>query len=191
MLLVCVFIAAFVLTFHTIAKNLSVFAAGLVLILAVAAVLFSARYYVPTTYLVVALLMSFILSAIFSYALEGRERQFIKRTFSQYMDKTIVEHVLQNPDIVRPGGKKARVTVLFADIAGFTTISERNTPEDTALMLHRVLNELTEVVIEEKGWWTNISGIVSWHSGARLSKLRRTRSTPAGARSSSSRPSAG
>ncbi len=151
MLLVCVFIAAFVLTFHTIAKNLSVFAAGLVLILAVAAVLFSARYYVPTTYLVVALLMSFILSAIFSYALEGRERQFIKRTFSQYMDKTIVEHVLQNPDIVRPGGKKARVTVLFADIAGFTTISERNTPEDTALMLHRVLNELTEVVIEEKG----------------------------------------
>ncbi|HOD75875.1 MAG TPA: adenylate/guanylate cyclase domain-containing protein, partial [Syntrophorhabdaceae bacterium] len=85
------------------------------------------------------------------YALEGRERQFIKRTFSQYMDKTIVEHVLQNPDIVRPGGKKARVTVLFADIAGFTTISERNTPEDTALMLHRVLNELTEVVIDEKG----------------------------------------
>ncbi len=151
MLLVCVFIAAFVLTFHTIAKNLSVFAAGLVLILAVAAALFSGRYYLPTTYLVVTLLMSFILSAIFSYALEGRERQFIKRTFSQYMDKTIVEHVLQNPDIVRPGGKKARVTVLFADIAGFTTISERNSPEDTALMLHRVLNELTEVVIDEKG----------------------------------------
>ncbi len=41
--------------------------------------------------------------------------------------------------------------MLFADIAGFTTISERNTPEDTALMLHRVLNELTEVVIAEKG----------------------------------------
>jgi len=151
MLLVCFFIAAFVLTFHTIAKNLSVFAAGLVLILTVAAALFSGRYYLPTTYLVVTLLVSFILSAIFSYALEGRERQFIKRTFSQYMDKTIVEHVLQNPDIVIPGGKKARVTVLFADIAGFTTISERNTPEDTALMLHRVLNELTEVVIEEKG----------------------------------------
>ncbi len=151
MLLVCVFVAAFVLTFHAIAKNLSVLAAGFVLILAAAAVLFSSRYYLPTTYLVVTLLMSFILSAIFSYALEGRERQFIKRTFSQYMDKTIVEHVLQNPDIVRPGGKKARVTVLFADIAGFTTISERNSPEDTALMLHRVLNELTEVVIDEKG----------------------------------------
>ena len=95
--------------------------------------------------------MSFLLSVAFSYAVEGRERQFIKRTFSQYMDKTIVDYVLQNPELVKPGGKKAHVTVLFADIAGFTTISEQNTPEDTALMLHRVLNELTEVVIEEKG----------------------------------------
>jgi len=151
MLLVCLFIAAFVLTFHTIVKNLSAFVAGCLLIVAVAAVLFSLRYYLPTTYLMVTLIVSFILSVAFSYGLEGRERQFIKRTFSQYMDKTIVEHVLQNPDIVKPGGKKARVTVLFADIAGFTTISERNSPEDTALMLHRVLNELTEVVIEEKG----------------------------------------
>ncbi|MDD3846665.1 MAG: adenylate/guanylate cyclase domain-containing protein [Syntrophorhabdaceae bacterium] len=151
MLLVSLFIAAFVLTFHTIAKNLSAFAASSILILGIAAALFSRQYYLPTTYLMVTLILGFILSAAFSYALEGRERQFIKRTFSQYMDKTIVEHVLQNPDIVKPGGKKARVTVLFADIAGFTTISERNSPEDTALMLHRVLNELTEVVIEEKG----------------------------------------
>jgi len=151
MLLICLFIAVFVLTFHTIVKNLSAFVASAVLIMGIAAALFSHHYYLPTTYLMVTLIFSFILSVAFSYALEGRERQFIRRTFSQYMDKTIVDHVLQNPDIVKPGGKKARVTVLFADIAGFTTISERNSPEDTALMLHRVLNELTEVVIAEKG----------------------------------------
>ncbi len=151
MLVICLFIVSFVINYHTIVKNLSAFAGTSVVVIGVAAVAFSQRYYLPTTYLMLTVIVSFILSVAFSYALEGRERQFIKRTFSQYMDKTIVDYVLQNPDIVKPGGKKARVTVLFADIAGFTTISERNTPEDTALMLHRVLNELTEVVIEEQG----------------------------------------
>ncbi len=151
MLAICTFIVVFVLTYHTIIKNLSALAACCVVIIGAAAALFHQAWYLPTTYLLVCLMASFILCVAFSYASEGRERQFIKRTFSQYMDKTIVEYVLQNPDIVRPGGKKVRVTVLFADIAGFTTISERNTPEDTALMLHRVLNELTEAVIDEKG----------------------------------------
>ncbi len=151
MLLISVFIVIFVLTYHTITRNLSAFTASFIVIVSLAALLFRGTHYLPTTYLLVCLMTSFILSVAFSYASEGRERQFIKRTFSQYMDKTIVEYVLQNPDIVKPGGKKARVTVLFADIAGFTTISECNSPEDTALMLHRVLNELTEVVIDEKG----------------------------------------
>lgn len=151
MLLICVFIISIVINYHSIGKNLSAFIGTSVVVAGIAAVLFSHQHYLPTTYLMVTVIVSFLLSVAFSYAVEGRERQFIKRTFSQYMDKTIVDYVLQNPEIVKPGGKKAYVTVLFADIAGFTTISEQNTPEDTALMLHRVLNELTEVVIEEKG----------------------------------------
>jgi adenylate cyclase len=151
MLIICVFIISVVINYHTIGKNLSAFIGTFIIVVVIAAILFLRQYYLPTTYLVVCVVVSFLLSVAFSYAVEGRERQFIKRTFSQYMDKTIVDYVLQNPEIVKPGGKKAYVTVLFADIAGFTTISERNTPEDTALMLHRVLNELTEVVIEEKG----------------------------------------
>ncbi|MEN6616655.1 MAG: adenylate/guanylate cyclase domain-containing protein [Syntrophorhabdus sp.] len=151
MLAICFFFVTFVLSFHSLMKNLTALIAGSIIITGLAAILFINRYYLPTTYLMTAVILSFVEAMAFSYASEGRERQFIKRTFSQYMDKTIVEYVLQNPDLVKPGGKKARVTVLFADIAGFTTISERNSPEDTALMLHRVLNELTEVVIEEKG----------------------------------------
>ncbi len=151
MLLICVGIVSFVINYHTVYKNLSAFAGAFLFVIGIAALLFSLRYYLPITYLLATVIVSFLLSVAYSYAIEGRERQFVKRTFSQYMDKTIVDYVLQNPEIVKPGGKKARVTVLFADIAGFTTISERNTPEDTASMLHRVLNELTEIVIEEKG----------------------------------------
>jgi adenylate cyclase len=98
-----------------------------------------------------SLISSFIVSIAYSYATEGKERRFIKKTFSQYMDGTLVEHVLGNPQLIKPGGQKRRVTVFFADIAGFTSIAERVSPEDIARILHTILNTLTEVIIERKG----------------------------------------
>ena len=83
-----VFIVSFVINYHTILKNLSAFAGTSLMVIGIAAVLFSHQYYLPTTYLMVTVTVSFLLSVAFSYAVEGRERQFIKRTFSQYMDKT-------------------------------------------------------------------------------------------------------
>jgi len=47
--------------------------------------------------------------------------------------------------------KNKRVTVFFADIAGFTTIAEKTPPEEVASMLHRILNSLTEVIISKDG----------------------------------------
>jgi adenylate cyclase len=151
MLLIALFICAFVLFYHAAAKNLAVFLGTFFIILGATSLLFLNACYFPVVYPVVALVISFILSVAFSYAAEGKERIFIRRTFSQYMDKTLVDHVLQNPEIIKPGGKRLWVTVFFADIAGFTTISEQNPPEETARMLHIVLDSLTEVVIEEKG----------------------------------------
>lgn len=151
MLLIAFFICAFVLSYHAIVKNLAVFLGTFFVILGATALLFLNACYFPVVYPVVTLVISFILSVAFSYAAEGKERIFIRRTFSQYMDKTLVDYVLQNPEIIKPGGKRLWVTVFFADIAGFTTISEQNPPEETARMLHIVLDSLTEVVIEEKG----------------------------------------
>ncbi len=151
MLLIASFICAFVLFHYTIVKNLALFLGTFFVILGTTSLLFLNAFYFPVVYPVIALVISFILSVAFSYAAEGKERIFIRRTFSQYMDKTLVDHVLQNPEIIKPGGRRLRATVFFADIAGFTTISEQNPPEETARMLHTVLDSLTEVVIKEKG----------------------------------------
>lgn len=98
-----------------------------------------------------ALLISLIVSITYSYVTEGKERRFIKNTFSRYVDKTIVDYLLDHPYLIAPGGQKKRVTVFFADIAGFTSISERISPEETAKMLHGVLNAFTEIVIANQG----------------------------------------
>lgn len=114
-------------------------------------ILFKLSFYMDFLPIFTVLIFSSIISLIYSYATEGREKSFIKKTFAQYMDRRIVEYLLNNPELISAGGQKKTVTVFFADIAGFTSISEKLTAEETALMLHRVLNRLTEVVIKNYG----------------------------------------
>jgi adenylate cyclase len=151
MLLICVFIAYSVLKHHSMYINLSIFIISLIVIVTIIASLFKNSLYINIIPPLVSLVFSFIISVAYSYAVEGKERLFIKRTFSQYMDKKIVDYLLQNPSLIKPGGQKRRVTAFFADIAGFTTIAEKHSPEDTAMILHRVLNSLTEVIIQNGG----------------------------------------
>ncbi|WP_054696025.1 adenylate/guanylate cyclase domain-containing protein [Geotalea toluenoxydans] len=92
-----------------------------------------------------------IASVAFSYATEGKERRFVRRAFAQYMDETLVDYLLQNPDLIKPGGQRRRVSVFFADIAGFTTIAERLPAEATAKILHTALNTFSEVIIRNHG----------------------------------------
>jgi len=151
MLVIVMTTSYFVLSHHSLAKNLAVFAILFIAVIAICGILFSSSYYFPAVYPVVALIVSYIAATVYSYASEGRERLFIRKTFSRYMDKKIVDYVLQHPDIIKPGGQRTRITVSFADIAGFTTISEQSTPENVSMILHAVLNALTEVIISEQG----------------------------------------
>jgi adenylate cyclase len=151
MLLASLSITFVVLRFHSLAVTVPAFAGALLAMLFMPAALFRSGLYLHIIFPSLALVAGFILSAAYSYATEGRERRFVRRAFSQYMDERVVKHLLENPDLIQPGGQKKRVTVFFTDIAGFTTISERLPAEETAGMLHRVLNELTEVIIARGG----------------------------------------
>lgn len=151
MLLICFFVTYGVLHSHSITANLSVLMGALCVVLLIPAIFFNHAFSMNIISPLVSLITGFIVSTVYSYATEGKERRFIKKTFSQYMDGTLVEHVLGNPQLIKPGGQKRHVTVFFADIAGFTSIAERVSPEDIARILHTILNTLTEVIIERKG----------------------------------------
>lgn len=151
MLLICFFISYSVLRRYSLLINLSLFIISLSIILLITAVLFKNALYMNIIPPVVSLMMSFMISVAYSYAIEGKQRLFLKRTFSQYMDKRIADYLLENPSLIKPGGQNKRLTVFFADIAGFTSISENTSAEKIATMLHRVLNSLTEVIIQNNG----------------------------------------
>lgn len=150
-LLISFFIPLSFLRHYSIKFNLFVFLSVLIFLFAVEVILFRHSVYMEFLPSLTTLVFTSIISLLYSYAVEGRERSFIKRTFTQYMDQKIVEYLLSNPESIAPGGHKKFVTVMFADIAGFTSISEKLTAEQTAMMLHRVLNRLTEVVINHGG----------------------------------------
>jgi len=151
MLAISVTVTASVLRYHSLSTSTAVFSTAVLTALAVPALMFTYGLYLKVIPALIDAVLSFAVSAAYSYAVEGRQRRFIKRTFDQYMDRTLVEHVLENPELIRPGGRKKRVTVFFADIAGFTTLAEQLPPEEAAMILHGIFNAFTEVIIRNRG----------------------------------------
>ncbi len=151
MLLISFFITFTVLKRHSFLINLTLFLVTFSIILLVTVFLFKIAIYVKVIPTITSLILSFMIVVAYSYATEGRQRVLLRKTFSQYMDKNIADYLLENPALIKPGGQKKRVTVFFADIAGFTTMSEKTTPERIANVLHSILNSLTEVIILNQG----------------------------------------
>jgi adenylate cyclase len=99
----------------------------------------------------VALGLSFALAAAYSYATEGRQKLYIRRMFGQYMSETVINHLLEHPEKLQLGGERRRVTLFFSDLAGFTTISERLSPETVVSLLNDYLSRMTEIILDEAG----------------------------------------
>ncbi len=82
--------------------------------------------------------------------LEARVQQ-IRQTFEQYVVPRVVDKLLSDPDSVRLGGVRREVTVLFADIRGFTSFSENLEPERSVEVLNRYLTLVADAIFSEEG----------------------------------------
>lgn len=82
---------------------------------------------------------------------EEENVKFIRTTFSKFVSQDVVEELLNNPDAITLGGSRKEITVFFSDVRGFTTISERLTPEELVHLLNEYLSEMTELIIDYRG----------------------------------------
>jgi adenylate cyclase len=98
-----------------------------------------------------ALGFAFILAAAYSYATEGRQKLAIRRMFAQYMSEKVINHLLLHPERLKLGGERRHVTLFFSDLAGFTSLSERLSPEEVVSLLNDYLSRMTDIILEEEG----------------------------------------
>ena len=87
----------------------------------------------------------------YKYLIEGRKKEKIQTAMSKYISKDVMKNVVQNIDSIKLGGKRAEVTVLFADIRGFTSISEQLSPVEVTKILNEYFSELVPIIEEHKG----------------------------------------
>jgi adenylate cyclase len=87
-------------------------------------------------------------------AVEGalaRDRAFIRNAFAKYVSKKVVDELLRHPDLLHLGGEERVLSVMFTDIADFTTLAEQMAPHALVRLLNAYLTEMTTIVQEEGG----------------------------------------
>ena len=113
--------------------------------------MFYKHYDMPFLSVVLALAAAFIYVTVYKAVLEGREKKWIKNTFGQYLSPKVVEIITKDPSMLKLGGEKRDMTAMFCDIASFTTISEKLTPEQLTAMLNTYLSGLTDEILKHDG----------------------------------------
>jgi adenylate cyclase len=79
------------------------------------------------------------------------EKARLRDTFQHYLDASVMEQVLANPEKLKLGGERKELSVLFSDIRGFTTLSERMTPEQLVAFINQYLTPMTDIVFTNGG----------------------------------------
>ena len=94
----------------------------------------------------VALALTFGTAATVEYITEGKQRRLMRAAFDKYMSSEVVEEIMRHPEAIKLGGEQREISILFSDIAGFTTISEKMSPEDLVALLNRYLSAMTTII---------------------------------------------
>ena len=93
-------------------------------------------------------------AAIVSYRFffEEKEKRRVRGAFQQYMAHSLVSQLLDHPELLQLGGQEKELSVMFADIRGFTSISEGLAPSMLVELLNQYLSEMTDTIF--KNWCT-------------------------------------
>ncbi len=128
----------------TVAAFISLTAASLLLF-------FYSSVIIATATPILQIGLTFTIIITYRVLTEQKEKKYIRQTFSKFVSKSVVDELLRYPDKLKLGGDKRNMTVLFSDIRGFTSLSEKLTPEQLVEHLNVYLQTMTDIVIKYNG----------------------------------------
>jgi adenylate cyclase len=117
----------------------------------VAQLLFNAGWIVSVVYPLTALVLSAVGSLAVQLVTEAFERVRAVDLFARFVPEDVVDQVLASADGLRLGGVQREGTVMFTDLRGFTSFSEKLTPSQVIDVLNHYLSEMSDAILDNGG----------------------------------------
>ena len=133
-------------------NGLLIIFAGMLLILGFSIYAFGAwNFWMPPILVCAGLPLIYTGNVLTQYVMEVREKRWLRHAFGRYVAPEVVEIISSQPERLKLGGEELEATVLFADLAGFTTVSESMTPVEVIGLLNEFFTPMTQITLEHKG----------------------------------------
>jgi len=86
------------------------------------------------------------------YLIEARQRKWISSVLGKYVSDSVAKEIMEKgEEALKLKGTKKTITILFADVRGFTAMSEKMNPERVVSILNRYLSRMTDIVFKHNG----------------------------------------
>jgi adenylate cyclase len=123
-------------------------------------VAFDKGYVLNLLYPLLLLPTAYVGNIVYIVVTEQRDKRFVKELFGRYISPQIAQEIVTRADAgdLHLGGEQRDVSVLFADIRNFTTISEQLSPEDVVKMLNTYLSVVADAVVQNDGIVNKFAG---------------------------------
>lgn len=112
---------------------------------------YSMGYWLPVVFLFISVALAMTGTLVLNYAMEGRQKRFIKGAFKQYLSPVVIEELVQHPERLKLGGELRELSIFFSDVRGFTGISERLSPVGLTALLNDYLTAMTDIIYAHGG----------------------------------------
>jgi adenylate cyclase len=126
-------------------------AAGLLALAGIVGEAFGAALLLPVLPAAIALMGSAGLANRIMHAASNRTRALLRKSFEHYLPPTVIAQMLEADTLPKLGGERRELSVLFTDIAGFTTLSESIPPEFLATLCNDYFDGVCEAIFEQGG----------------------------------------
>jgi adenylate cyclase len=116
-----------------------------------ALILFDQHFILDIFYPSLGFIVAGAMMVVYHYAVNAKEKRFIRDSFAYYVSPEVVAALIQDPTKLKLGGEKRNLTILFSDIRGFTSVSEKLPPERLTVFLNRYLTRMSNLILHERG----------------------------------------
>lgn len=116
-----------------------------------AIIFFGKGIILPIFYPLFVLILVYGLGVVLRYLLIREEKNKLRKYFSLYVAKEVVDEILAHPEKLKLGGETKNLTILFSDIRGFTSVSEKMDAQSLVGLLNKYLTAMSEIVLGNRG----------------------------------------